>query len=51
MKSNQTLLDTLLELQGLDRVPRTGYALRGVDNPESVSEHSWHVTFLAWTLA
>lgn len=51
MRPNEDLLDLLLELQSLDRVPRTGYVLRGVDRPESVSEHSWHVLFLVWTLA
>jgi putative hydrolase of HD superfamily len=28
-----------------------GYLLRGVTDPESVTEHSWHVLFLAWALA
>jgi 5'-deoxynucleotidase len=51
MRRNQTLLDALLELQALDRVPRTGYSLRGIADPESVSEHAFHTTFLAWTLA
>ncbi len=51
MKQNQSLLDLLLELQALDRVPRTGYSLRGVPEPESVSEHAFHTTFLAWALA
>lgn len=46
-----SLLDLLLELQALDRVPRSGYALRGVAAPESVSEHSFHLVFLAWALA
>lgn len=50
MKPNATLLDLLLELQRLDRVPRTGYLLSGVADPESVSEHSFHVAFLAWAL-
>ncbi|MDX1501292.1 MAG: HD domain-containing protein [Thermoanaerobaculia bacterium] len=45
------LLDLLLEAQALDRVPRTGYLLRGVARPESVSEHSFHVALLVWTLA
>ena len=51
MAHNKTLLDLLLELQTLDRVPRMGYALRGVTDVESVTEHSWHVLFLVWTLA
>jgi putative hydrolase of HD superfamily len=50
-RRNQTLLDTLLEVQAFDRVPRMGYVLRGVDLPESVAAHSWQVAFLVWTLA
>jgi len=50
MGPNATLLDLLLELQVLDRVPRSGYVLRGVSDPESVTEHSWHVLFLVWSL-
>lgn len=51
MDRNPSLLDTLRELQVLDRVPRSGYSLRGVVEPESVSEHAFHVVFLVWTLA
>ena len=51
MRVNDTLLDLLLETQALDRVPRFGYLIRGVDNAESVTEHSWHVLFLVWVLA
>ena len=50
MRANQTLLDLFLELQLLDRIPRSGYVLRGVADPESVTEHSWHVLFLVWSL-
>jgi putative hydrolase of HD superfamily len=50
LKANTSLLDLLLEIQMLDRIPRSGYVLRGVADPESVSEHSWHVVFLAWSL-
>lgn len=51
MSSHRHALDTLLELQALDRVPRSGYAVRGVADAESVSEHSFHLVFLAWALA
>jgi putative hydrolase of HD superfamily len=51
LATNKTLLDLLVELQTLDRVPRMGYSLRGVAEPESVTEHSWHLLFLVWTLA
>jgi putative hydrolase of HD superfamily len=44
-------LALLLELQQLDRMPRSGYSLRGVVDPESVSEHSWHLCFLVWSLS
>ena len=50
MKANRTLLDLFLEVQMLDRIPRAGYVLRGVAEPESVTEHVWHVLFLVWTL-
>jgi len=50
MGPNLSLIDLLLELQTLDRVPRMGYLLRGVARAESVTEHSWHVLFLVWAL-
>jgi 5'-deoxynucleotidase len=50
MRPNETLLELLLELQILDRIPRAGFVLRGVADPESVTEHSWHVLFLVWAL-
>lgn len=51
MRPNQDLLDLLLEIQSLDRVPRLGYSIRGVADPESVTEHSWQVLFLVWVLS
>lgn len=51
MSSVSDLLDLLLEVQALDRVPRTGFLLRGVADAESVAEHAWQVAFLVWTLA
>src|SRR3954447_5131849 len=50
MKASSTLLDLLLEVQALDPIPRSGYVLRGVADPESVTEHTWHVLLLVWTL-
>jgi len=50
MRRNDSLLDALLELQILDRVPRSGWTLRGVPEPESVSEHGFHVVLLVWAL-
>ena len=50
MRSNESLLELLLELQVLDRIPRSGFVLRGVAEPESVTEHCWHVLFMVWAL-
>ncbi len=46
--SSFRLLDLAIEVQCLDRLPRVGYALRGVAAPESVAEHLFHVAFLVW---
>src|SRR5258708_31467616 len=51
LRRNDNLLELLLETQVLDRVQRSGFVLRGVADPESVAEHSWHVAFLLWALA
>jgi putative hydrolase of HD superfamily len=50
MKANHSLLDLLLEAQAFDRIPRSGFVMRGVTDPESVTEHTWHVMLLVWTL-
>lgn len=50
MRRHEHLLDLLVELQALDRVPRIGYSLRGIVEPESVSEHVFHLSFLVWSL-
>lgn len=51
MRPNIDLLALLTELQALDRLPRTGYAMRGVAQPESLAEHGFHVALLAWALS
>lgn len=48
---NPTLVDLLLELETLDRVPRSGYSLRGIAEPESVAEHLGHLATLVWLLS
>ncbi len=49
--ANATLLELLLELETLDRVPRSGYLLRGVADGESVAEHSFHLALIVLLLA
>jgi len=46
-----SLTELLLELQTLDRVPRSGYVLRGVPDAESVSEHCFQLAMTVWLLA
>ena len=49
--ANSTVLELLLELQTLDRIPRSGYFLRGVSDCESIAEHTLHLALLVWLLA
>jgi putative hydrolase of HD superfamily len=42
-----TILDLFETIHPLDRVPRSGYVLRGVTEPESVAAHSHFVALLA----
>ncbi len=48
--SSERLLDSLIELQMLDRIPRTGFLQRGVVEPESVAEHSFQLALLVWAV-
>ncbi len=45
------LVDLFLETATLKRIPRTGWAMRGVAHVESVAEHSFGVAFVALALA
>ncbi len=45
------LLERLLELETLDRIPRIGFLMRGVPDAESVAEHTFHLALLVWLLA
>jgi putative hydrolase of HD superfamily len=44
------LVDLLLEMGTMKRVPRAGWAMRGVPRVESVAEHSYGVAFVALAL-
>jgi len=45
------LLDSLLALDGLGRLPRTGWLQAGLAHPESVAAHTAGVAFVALALA
>ncbi len=45
------MLSLLLELGNLKRLPRTGWLLRGIPNPESIADHSYRVALITLFLA
>jgi putative hydrolases of HD superfamily len=51
MSSKQPLLQALLALQPLHDLPRTGWILRGIDDPESVGDHVLSTAFVVLALA
>jgi putative hydrolase of HD superfamily len=51
MKNTEALLDLLLHANRLKTTPRTGWAVRGVPDFESVADHSYGVAFVALLLA
>jgi len=46
-----TILDLVTEASKLKTLPRTGWVRKGVDDPETVAEHSWRAAVLAMFLA
>ncbi len=48
MKNN---LKFLIEVNKLKEMPRTGWVLMGVRNPESIADHTFRVTTIAWLMA
>jgi hypothetical protein len=51
MTDLQAVADLLLESSTLKRMPRTGWAMRGVPDVESVADHSFGIAFLALAMA
>jgi len=49
--SARSIVDLLLAIHPLDRVPRAGYLLRGVSEPESVAAHSHGLALLVSLVA
>ncbi len=44
-------LDFLLKIGKLKTMPRTGWVLRGVSNPETIAEHTFLSTIASWVFA
>jgi len=47
----KNLLKFFLEVEKLKQMPRTGWVLMEVENPETVAEHAFRVAILAWLLS
>jgi putative hydrolase of HD superfamily len=45
------LLDCFAELHNLAKIPRTGWIMAGVREPESVADHCYEAALIAYTLA
>ncbi len=45
------LLNFLIEVGKLKKIPRKGWVLIGVKNPESIAAHSFREAIMAWVLA
>ena len=47
----KNILKFFLEVEKLKQMPRTGWVLMRVENPETIAEHTFRMTILAWFLA
>jgi len=47
----KNLLNFFLEVEKLKEMPRTGWVLMEVKNPETIAEHTFRMTILAWLLS
>lgn len=46
----KNLLDFFIEVGQLKRIKRSGWVLRGVNNSESIADHSFRLALIAWFL-
>ncbi len=47
----EKILDFLVKISKLKKMPRTGFKLLGVKKPETIAQHSFRVAMLNWLLA
>lgn len=45
------LLNFLVEAGKLKKMPRMGWVLRGIKNPETIADHTFRTALMAWILA
>lgn len=46
----ENIIKFLLEAGKLKRIARTGWVLRGVKNPETIADHTFRMTIMAWII-
>mgnify|MGYP001568527532 CR=1 FL=1 len=47
----KNILNFLIEANKLKEMPRTGWILMGLKNPETVADHTFRMVILSWFLA
>jgi len=47
----KNLLNFFLEVEKLKEMPRTGWVLAGIENPETIAEHSFSLSIISFLLA
>lgn len=50
-KAEESLVEFILEAGMLKRVPRSGWSVLGIDNPESVADHSFRCAVIGYVIA
>lgn len=45
------IINFLIEVSKLKEMPRTGWVLREVKNPETIADHTFRLAFISWFLA
>jgi len=45
------IIEFFINIGKLKTIPRQGWVLRGIKNPESIAEHSFRAAIMAWILA
>ena len=45
------IIDFLVEIGKLKRMPRRGWVINQIKNPESIAEHTFRAAILSWVLA
>ncbi|MDP3995724.1 MAG: HD domain-containing protein, partial [bacterium] len=46
----KNILNFLIEVGELKKMPRRGWVLRGIKNPETIAAHTFRMTIMSWIL-